>query len=135
MSWRTTSASTSSAFATSACELMTPQPRSVRFAEGVAEQLRRFLPTPLIRILFRAGYRVMYVWWWITKPAAHGSKVAVLRGQQILFVRLTYGARGNWDIPGGTAAENETPDQTAARELFEEVGLTGDLVPLGNWTG
>lgn len=75
------------------------------------------------------------MWWLVTRPAASGSKVVVTRGDQMLLIRLTYGARESWDIPGGTAGAGETPEETAARELFEEVGLAGDLEPLGSWKG
>src|SRR4051812_7110334 len=30
---------------------------------------------------------------------------------------------GKWDIPSGKPENDETPDQTAARETFEETGL------------
>jgi 8-oxo-dGTP pyrophosphatase MutT (NUDIX family) len=111
------------------------QPPSVRLAEGIADQLRRFLPTSVLRLAFRAGHQVMSIWWLITRPAAIGSKVVVIRGNEMLLVRLTYGARDVWDIPGGTAQENETPIQAAERELYEEVGLSGELTPVGSWTG
>lgn len=114
---------------------MTLQPLSVRLAEGIAGSLRSVLPTPLLRVAFRCGHRVMTVWWFITRPSHTGSKVVVTRGHEILFVRLTYGKRNIWDIPGGTAAQDESPEQTAARELAEEVGLAGDLRPLGTWIG
>jgi 8-oxo-dGTP pyrophosphatase MutT (NUDIX family) len=111
------------------------QPLSVRLAEGIAGSLRKVLPTPALRVAFRCGHQVMTVWWFITRPSPTGSKVVVTRGREILFIRLTYGRRDTWDIPGGTAAADETPEETAARELFEEVGLAGDLRSLGSWTG
>lgn len=134
MNSRTTSALTSSAFATWACESVT-QPRSVRLAEATAGQLRKVLPTPVLRLAFRAGYQTMSVWWFITRPAASGAKVVVTRGDEILFIRHTYGERDVWDLPGGTAADGESPPRTAARELSEETGLSGELQPLGTWTG
>ena len=88
-----------------------------------------------MRVVFRIGYRVGSAWWFITRPSPNGSKVVVRRGEQLLFIRLTYGQRDIWDLPGGTAAEEETPEQTAARELFEEVGLAGELRLLGVWSG
>ena len=111
------------------------QPLSVRVAERTATALRRFLPVPVLRVIYRIGYRVGSILWLLTSPSASGSKVVVTRGDQMLFIRQTYGARNNWDLPGGTAGEGETPEETAARELYEEVGLKGDLRPLGSWGG
>lgn len=35
---------------------------------------------------------------------------------------MSYG--GKWSIPGGACHKNETPGETAARELSEEMGVT-----------
>ena len=35
-----------------------------------------------------------------------------------------------WDIPSGSPEGNETPDQTAVRETFEETGLHVEAVEL-----
>jgi 8-oxo-dGTP pyrophosphatase MutT (NUDIX family) len=52
-------------------------------------------------------------------------------GEQVLFVRHTYGPRG-WDLPGGTVKRGEEPLTTARREMQEELGLDADdWVPLG----
>lgn len=111
------------------------QPFSVRFADRLGTSLRRVLPVPALRVVYRVGHRVMRRVWLISEPHAHGAKVVVTRGDEVLFVRLTYGRRDLWDLPGGTLAGNETIDQTAARELEEEVGLTGTLRHVGTWGG
>lgn len=111
------------------------QPRSVRLAERVSTALRGSLPVPVLRMIYRAGYRAASVWWFFTRPPVSGSKVVVTRGDQVLFIRQTYGERNTWDLPGGTAGAGERPAQTASRELFEEVGLKGELIPLGSWNG
>ncbi|MER7768435.1 NUDIX hydrolase [Kitasatospora sp. NPDC096140] len=41
---------------------------------------------------------------------------------RILTVNPTY--KDGWDLPGGMAEANESPDQAALRELREELGLT-----------
>jgi 8-oxo-dGTP diphosphatase len=42
---------------------------------------------------------------------------------EILLVKHTYG-RLNWELPGGGAEGEETPVETALREVREETGLT-----------
>jgi len=57
-------------------------------------------------------------------PAA---SALVLRERTILFVRNTR-TPDRWAFPGGKAEEGETPEQTAIREIKEEVGLDIELV-------
>ncbi len=56
------------------------------------------------------------------------SKVMVTNeAGKFLAVKTTYGP--GWDIPSGHCDQHESPDDAAARELFEETGLTvTDLV-------
>lgn len=132
MSWPITSGSTSSASANSVYEPVR-EPPSVRLADTVARALRRILPTSLLRLAYRAGHTVMNLWWMLTSPASTGAKVVVTRGDELLLIRLTYGERKNWDLPGGAANHGESPEQTAARELSEEVGLAGEMQSIGSW--
>lgn len=108
---------------------------SVRFVDKFGTWLRRVLPVPVLRVVYRAGHHVMRRVWLVAEPYAQGTKVVVTRGDEVLLVRLTYGRRDLWDLPGGTMAEGETLEQTAARELEEEVGLAGDLRHIGTWSG
>jgi 8-oxo-dGTP diphosphatase len=47
---------------------------------------------------------------------------------RILLVQPTY--KDHWDIPGGYVETGETPAQTAAREVREELGIEATVGPL-----
>lgn len=83
-------------------------------------------PTVLAR---RAAYRVAYyglgVWWFVRRPHTQGVKIVVVRGDEALFIRHTYGNRRVWEFPGGGIRRGEEPRDAAVRELREEVGLAG----------
>ncbi|MBD2843582.1 NUDIX domain-containing protein [Paenibacillus sp. IB182496] len=49
----------------------------------------------------------------------------------ILLVRHSYG-KNNWDLPGGKSEKDESAQQTATREVMEEIGVE---VALGALTG
>jgi len=49
----------------------------------------------------------------------------VIKGNKVLMVRNRYGNREFWAPPGGGIEDNETPEQTAVRELKEETGIDG----------
>jgi 8-oxo-dGTP diphosphatase len=51
--------------------------------------------------------------------------VYAMRGSQILMLERAQGMMiGFWSVPGGLVDPGETPQEAAARELFEEAGLT-----------
>lgn len=63
-------------------------------------------------------------------PDFDGAKIAILRGDDVLTLQrddlphIPY--PGEWDLPGGGREAGETPLETAARELFEELSVTLD---------
>lgn len=60
-----------------------------------------------------------------TKRYWLGAGVYAMRGPQILMLERARGMMtGFWGVPGGLVDPGETPQETAARELFEEAGLT-----------
>jgi len=52
-----------------------------------------------------------------------GAAAIILDNEMnILLVKHSYG-KLNWDLPGGKSEENESAEETAKREVYEEVGL------------
>lgn len=70
------------------------------------------------------------------RPAV-GTAVFNARGQVWLGKRMGGSGPHCWQMPQGGMDKGETPEIAAARELFEETGITLDMVtPLGeieNW--
>lgn len=60
----------------------------------------------------------------------NGAKIAVLVENRVLVLlrddRPDIPYPDFWDLPGGGREDDETPDETALRELHEELGLTLD---------
>ena len=81
---------------------------------------------------YRVGFPVARIWWRLPHQQHEGALVAVYVGQALLLVRSSY--RIEWNFPGGTGRQGETPEIAARRELAEEIGLAGafPLVALGD---
>lgn len=60
-----------------------------------------------------------------------GAVILNVRGE-VLLVHHTYGVK-NWEIPGGGGEPDESPPQTAVREVLEETGLVVRAVANTGW--
>jgi ADP-ribose pyrophosphatase len=87
----------------------------------------------VLEVVVRDREGATSVWHYQDHPGAV-VVVAVLAGNRIAVVREWRPAVGARcvELPSGRVDAGESPEQAAARELFEETGLTaGALVPLG----
>ena len=67
------------------------------------------------------AHRVLRAWWLVRNPRTRGALVAVWCGDELLVIRNSY--RTPLTLPGGYVRPSETPEQAAARELLEELGI------------
>ena len=82
----------------------------------------------VLRAAYRAGYRVMRLYWRAFSPEKRGVKCVLTRGGEVLLVRHTYGHERRWELPGGGVKRGEEPAAAARREAREELG-----VDIGDW--
>jgi 8-oxo-dGTP pyrophosphatase MutT (NUDIX family) len=75
----------------------------------------------LWRIAMRLAFRLRLAWWYVRRPAIHGSYIAVWHGERVLVIRNSY--RKLLSFPAGGRARGETLLEAARRELREEVGI------------
>ena len=73
------------------------------------------------RTAYKTAHRMLRAYWGIGNPHTHGALIAVWHDGQILLVKNSY--RREYTLPGGYVRPDETPEQGAARELREEVGV------------
>jgi 8-oxo-dGTP pyrophosphatase MutT (NUDIX family) len=77
----------------------------------------------LRRLTYRVGYRCLRLVGAIFRLRMRGVKCVILRGEEVLLVRHTYGDRRRWELPGGAIKRGESPRRAAAREVREELGV------------
>ncbi|MCL5280293.1 MAG: NUDIX hydrolase [Planctomycetes bacterium] len=73
----------------------------------------------------RRGYRLAYLglraWWFVRRPATHGTCVALWHDGKVLLIHTSY--RNCYSLPGGFVHRGEPSEQAARREVQEEVGI------------
>jgi 8-oxo-dGTP diphosphatase len=76
------------------------------------------------RAVYRLGYRVLRLWWFVRRPSHRGAMVAVWCQGHLLVVRQSY--RPGLTLPGGSIGKGEVAVAAACRELEEELGLSAE---------
>lgn len=69
----------------------------------------------------RVGWLLVQAWWRLRRPTLRGAHVVVRHRGRLLCVEHSY--KRGLGFPAGSAHRGETPRETAARELREEVGI------------
>jgi len=67
------------------------------------------------------------------KPLLGASACIFDQSKVLLVLGTTPPKQGLWSLPGGLVEVGETLLQAAARELFEETGLSADILGLADW--
>jgi 8-oxo-dGTP diphosphatase len=76
---------------------------------------------PLLRVAYRGAYGLALAYWFVRRPESSGTFVGVWHGGKVLLLQNSYKRR--FSLPGGGQDRGESPEETGARELREEVGL------------
>jgi ADP-ribose pyrophosphatase YjhB (NUDIX family) len=77
----------------------------------------------MVRRGYRLAYRLLRVYWFISRPDVDGVKCVLTRDGRVLLVRHSYGPR-TWELPGGGVKSGESATAAAGREMTEELGVT-----------
>ena len=57
----------------------------------------------------------------------HSGRVIILKDNEVLFIKRVKNDRTYYVFPGGKAEVGETPEMTAMREAYEELGVQVEL--------
>ncbi|WP_375767639.1 NUDIX hydrolase [Archangium gephyra] len=77
---------------------------------------------PLMRMAYRGAYTLALGYWFVRRPETQGTLVGVWQGRKVLLLQNSY--KRVFSLPGGGQNRGESPRETGARELREEVGLS-----------
>lgn len=87
----------------------------------------KLLPRPIHRAALRSAHALRLWWWRRLRRSVRGCNViAANPAGEVLLVRHSYHARDVWMLPGGGLDREESPLDTARRELVEETGCVLD---------
>jgi 8-oxo-dGTP pyrophosphatase MutT (NUDIX family) len=77
---------------------------------------------PFVRVAYRGAYTLALGYWFVRRPTTQGTLVGVWHGRKVLLLQNSY--KRVFSLPGGGQHRGESPRETGARELREEVGLS-----------
>ena len=84
-------------------------------------------------MFFRLLYFAFRVYCFIFRPIRMGVRVLMVENGKVVLIRHTY--MSGWFMPGGGLKKNETLEQAARREAFEETGAAlGEIKLMGAYT-
>lgn len=79
-----------------------------------------------MRVVARVAYWLLWPFWLIYfRVVPNRSRVFVVCGDEVLLLRTWLGDM-SWGTPGGGAKRGEPVEESAVRELNEEVGIDAD---------
>ncbi|MDD2807086.1 MAG: NUDIX domain-containing protein [Patescibacteria group bacterium] len=76
----------------------------------------------MIKIFYKLIIPLRKFYWFIFRPKTTGVKVIVKYNEDVLMIKNAYG-KSIWTFPGGAVEKSELPEDAAAREVMEEVGI------------
>lgn len=78
----------------------------------------------VLRLAYRLAWRLLMLGSPLTSPLGRrGVKCVLTHSGRVLLVRHSYGPRRLWILPGGGSDRGESPQETATREMREELGV------------
>lgn len=89
-----------------------------------------------MNVLVQAAWRLRRAMLRLFRVRTRGVKVMVFNGRgELLLIRNSYGATGQYVLPGGGIGWRETAEQAAVREVEEEVAIhCRNVAPIAEFT-